>query len=128
VATRDQVRDLAGEGLDYPEIGRRLGIAAGQAYLIGTGMPADGGDTYTVTERQRPHVLPSAQHLIGPPVENPHDPGSGNCIGSRCGYTPTGRCAAPRSFRAAHPAGRDRDHECASLGRIVASGSAADRW
>jgi hypothetical protein len=65
------VRDLAGEGLDYPEIGRRLGIAAGQAYLIGTGMPADGGDTYTVTERQRPHVLPSAQHLIGPPVENP---------------------------------------------------------
>jgi hemerythrin superfamily protein len=34
-------------------------------------MPADGGDTYTEAERQRPGVLPSAQHLLGADAENP---------------------------------------------------------
>jgi hemerythrin superfamily protein len=48
-----------------------LGVPAGQAYLIATGMPADGGDTYTEAERQRPGVLPSAQHLLGADAENP---------------------------------------------------------
>jgi hypothetical protein len=71
VVSRAEVLDLLGQGCDYPEIGRRLGVPAGQAYLVGTGMPADGGDTYTAAERQRPGVLPSAQHLVGPPVENP---------------------------------------------------------
>jgi hemerythrin-like domain-containing protein len=40
LATRDQVRALVEQGCDYPEIGRRLGVPPGQAYLIGTGMPA----------------------------------------------------------------------------------------
>jgi hemerythrin-like domain-containing protein len=39
--------------------------------LIGTGIPADGGDTYTDAERQRPGVLPTAQHLLGLEAENP---------------------------------------------------------
>ena len=62
--TRQQVRQLLEQGHDYPEIARRLGVPAGQAYLIGTGMPADGSDTYTPVERQRPGALPSAQHLL----------------------------------------------------------------
>lgn len=69
--TRDQVRQLLEQGHDYPEIARRLGVPAGQAYLIGTGIPADGSDTYTDAERQRPGVLPSAQHLLGLAAENP---------------------------------------------------------
>lgn len=69
--TRDQVRQLLEQGHDYPEIARRLGVPPGQAYLIGTGIPADGGDTYTDAERQRPGVLPTAQHLLGLEPENP---------------------------------------------------------
>jgi hypothetical protein len=71
VPTREQVRRLLEQGHDYPEIARRLGVPPGQAYLIGTGMPADGGDTYTDAERQRPGVLPTAQHLLGLGAENP---------------------------------------------------------
>jgi hypothetical protein len=44
VPTREQVRELLGEGLDYADAGRRLGIPAGQAYLIATGLPADGSE------------------------------------------------------------------------------------
>lgn len=69
--TRNQIRALLEQGHDYPAIARRLGVPPGQAYLIATGMPADGGDTYTETERQRPGVLPSAQHLLGADAENP---------------------------------------------------------
>jgi hypothetical protein len=71
VPTRQQVRQLLEQGHDYPEIARRLGVPPGQAYLIGTGMPADGGDTYTPAERQRPGALPSAQHLLGLAAEDP---------------------------------------------------------
>lgn len=69
--TSERVRRLLERGYDYPEIARRLGVPPGQAYLIGTGMPADGSDTYTDSERQRPGVLPSAQHLLGPSADNP---------------------------------------------------------
>jgi hypothetical protein len=62
---------LVAQGHDYPAIGQRLGVPAGQAYLIATGMPADGGDTYTEAEWQRPGVLPSAQHLLGADAKNP---------------------------------------------------------
>jgi hypothetical protein len=71
VPTRDQIRALLEQGHDYPAIGRRLGVPAGQAYLIATGMPADGSDTYTEAERQRPGALPSAQYLLGAEAENP---------------------------------------------------------
>lgn len=71
VATRAQVLDLLERGCDYPEIGRQLGVPAGQAYLIATGMPADASDAYTEAERQRPGVLESAQHLLGPEADNP---------------------------------------------------------
>jgi hemerythrin-like domain-containing protein len=71
VPTREQVRQLLDGGLDYQAAGQRLGIPAGQAYLIATGVPADGGDTITGEEAQRPGFLPSSQHLANPPHENP---------------------------------------------------------
>lgn len=71
MATREQVQRLLEQGHDYQEIARRLGVPPGQAYLIGTGMPADGGDTYLGAERQRTGVLPSAQHLVGLEADNP---------------------------------------------------------
>jgi hypothetical protein len=70
VPSKEQVKALIAQGLDYPEIGRRLGVPPGQAYLIGTGLPADGGHSADGAE-DRPGALPSAQHLVNPPHENP---------------------------------------------------------
>jgi hypothetical protein len=70
MATTDQVRKLLDEGLDPTEIGRRLGIPAGQVYLVGTGTPADGGHSADGTG-PRPGARASSQDLANPPHENP---------------------------------------------------------
>ncbi len=69
--TREQVRRLLDEGLDYQAAAAKLGIPPGQAYMIVTGVPADGSDTITDAEAGRPGFLPSSQHLANPPHENP---------------------------------------------------------
>lgn len=71
MATREQVRRLLDDGLDYQAAGRQLGIPAGQAYLIATGVAADSSDTITDEEARRPGFLRSSQHLANPPHENP---------------------------------------------------------
>ncbi|MDP5181823.1 hemerythrin domain-containing protein [Blastococcus sp. BMG 814] len=70
--TRDQVLAVLGGGTDYPAAARRLGIHPGLAYLIATGLPADGSDVVTEEENRRPGVLPgSTQHLANPPAHEP---------------------------------------------------------
>ncbi|TVT31851.1 hypothetical protein FNH05_28050 [Amycolatopsis rhizosphaerae] len=69
--TTEQVHRLLEQGLDYPEIGRRLGVPAGQAYLIATGLPADGSDAPSPEERRRRGLRPRSQDLANPPHENP---------------------------------------------------------
>jgi len=69
-ASREQVQALLDEGLDYEAVGERLGIPPGQAYLIATGMPADGADA-PPDQGSRRGVLPTSQHLANPPYENP---------------------------------------------------------
>ncbi len=72
--TRDQVRALLDSGMDYEEVGLRLGVHPGLAFMIATGLPADGSDNL------RPRGLPehvalagsSTQHLANPTKpENP---------------------------------------------------------
>ncbi len=63
---------LLAEGCDYDEAGHRLRIPLGQAYLIATGVPADGGDTVTCAQRDRPGMLrSSSQRLVNPNHSNP---------------------------------------------------------
>ncbi|MFA3879477.1 hypothetical protein ABS735_38550 [Streptomyces sp. MMCC 100] len=70
--TQSQVRRLLARGLDYEQAGNRLGIPAGQAFLIATGLPADGGDTLTTEEQYRPGMTQaSSQHLVNPAAVNP---------------------------------------------------------
>lgn len=72
--TKDQVLSLYAASKDYRQVGESLGISAGQAYLIGTGLPADGGDAISPGELDRPGVLQSStQHLVWGSVtsENP---------------------------------------------------------
>jgi hemerythrin-like domain-containing protein len=71
VPTREQVRQIAGADLDYDSAARQLGIPAGQAYLIATGHPADGGDTPSDRQRRDGGLLDSSQRLANPPHENP---------------------------------------------------------
>ncbi|MEV6644162.1 hypothetical protein [Amycolatopsis sp. NPDC051371] len=71
MATRQQVQQMTALGLDYAEIGRRLGIPPGLAHLIGTGLPADGGDAPSPEERRARGLPPSGQDLSNPRHENP---------------------------------------------------------
>jgi hypothetical protein len=72
VPTREQVVRLLESGLDYTAIGERLGVPAGQAYMIATGLPADGSDAVTAEEQHRPGLLKtSTQHLVSPQPESP---------------------------------------------------------
>jgi len=64
--TREQVRRLLDDGLSYDEIGRRLDVHAGLAYMIATGIAADGSDSLTDQERARPGFLGASQHLANP--------------------------------------------------------------
>jgi hypothetical protein len=66
------VLTLLQQGLTYEEAGERLGVPPGQAYLVATGIPADGSDAVTVEQRRRPGMLPSrSQRLVNPNEVNP---------------------------------------------------------
>lgn len=72
MATRAQVRELLESGHDYDAVGRLLGIRPGQAYLIATGLPADGGDAPDTGSSDRPYQRPDSQQLANPEeAENP---------------------------------------------------------
>ncbi|MBS2965691.1 hemerythrin domain-containing protein [Actinocrinis puniceicyclus] len=72
MATRQSILDLVDSGLSYPQIGRRLGVAPGLAYLIATGLPADGGDAPGPQADERPGALPtSTQQLSHPESTTP---------------------------------------------------------
>lgn len=63
MATRRQVREQLEAGADYDAIGARLHISPGLAYLIGTGLSADGSDAPSAGSLKRPGALPSSQTL-----------------------------------------------------------------
>lgn len=65
--TRESILTLVRSGLSYPQIGERLGVPPGLAYLIATGLPADGGDAPGPETDKRPGALStSTQHLSNP--------------------------------------------------------------
>ncbi len=64
--TQRQVLDAIGVDCDYDAAAARLHIPPGQAYLIATGLPADGSDTSSPDETlRRPGAMRgSTQHLV----------------------------------------------------------------
>ena len=72
MVSKRTVLGLLDQGLDYHQIAARTGVSAGTAYLIATGMPADGSDSYTKAMRERPGAFRSrSQLLVHPAEENP---------------------------------------------------------
>lgn len=70
--TRAQVLELLDAGHSYETAGRALHIPPGQAFMIATGLPADGSDAPHPEELRDKPVLPgSSQHLVNPAPFNP---------------------------------------------------------
>jgi hypothetical protein len=73
VVTQREVLDLVESGVSYDDAAARLSISAGLAYMIATGLPADGSDAVAGDGAERPGALrTSTQYLANPArVENP---------------------------------------------------------
>jgi hypothetical protein len=72
MATRAQVVELLAQGHTYETAGRALHIPAGLAFMIATGLPADGGEVSTPEGLARKPALPGGtQQLVNPPAFNP---------------------------------------------------------
>ena len=71
MATRKEVEDLLDAGLSYEAAAQQLGIPAGQAYLIATGRPADGGAEPATKDDGGGPEAGSNQPLADPPHYNP---------------------------------------------------------
>lgn len=72
MATREQVLELLDLGHSYETAGRALHIPPGQAFMIATGLPADGSDAPSPPELAQKRVLPGgSQQLVNPPPYNP---------------------------------------------------------
>lgn len=72
MASREQLTELLDHGHSYETAARELGISPGQAFMIVTGLPADGSHAPSEDELAGRRVLSgSSQHLVDPPVFNP---------------------------------------------------------
>ncbi|HET6963909.1 MAG TPA: hypothetical protein VFH58_03995 [Acidimicrobiales bacterium] len=75
MATRQQVLELIRSGDSVEAVARRLGIPAGKAYMIATGIPADSSDTLVPADFDREAFRRGGtQDLLGVPHKNPNRP------------------------------------------------------
>ena len=72
---KQEVLELIRSGENYESAGRRLGIPAGTAYMIATGIPADFSDSLGAEDYEREGLqLGNTQALLGVPPANPNTP------------------------------------------------------
>lgn len=72
MASRAQVDELLKLGHTYESLARELGISPGLAFMIATGVPADGSEAMTPDELAARHVPKcSTQQLVNPPTADP---------------------------------------------------------
>jgi hypothetical protein len=75
MVTRAKVLELLRSGESFESAARRLGVPAGQAYMIATGIPADFGDSLGPEDYGREGlILGGSQALLGVPHHNPNRP------------------------------------------------------
>ena len=119
MVTREQVLRLVEGGHDYNEAARDLGISPGLAYMIATGLPADGGDALTPDEQRRPGFLSgSTQQLANhAQPENPRRSESViSWIKSRAASDPQMQAAAAaRNADPGPPKAEDEDQDIVTV-------------
>lgn len=72
VLSRDAVRALLDRGFGWEDAARELGVPPGLAFMIQTGVPADGSGVPELGERVGPgEALASPQSLVNPRGHNP---------------------------------------------------------
>jgi hypothetical protein len=72
MVTRQQVLERVRSGMTYEQAAADLGIRPGAAYLVATGLPADGSAALDERDLARPGVIRgSTQHLSNPPQVSP---------------------------------------------------------
>ena len=72
MVTRAQVLQLVEQGRSYEQAAAELGLPAGKAYLIATGLPADGSPALSDADfARRGAIQGSTQALANPPHHNP---------------------------------------------------------
>ncbi|HTW12669.1 MAG TPA: hypothetical protein VME01_07995 [Solirubrobacteraceae bacterium] len=70
--TRQQLVKLLDEGHNWETAAAELGISPGLAFLLRTGLPADGSGVPSLAGRvEEPLALSNPQSLIGTPAYNP---------------------------------------------------------
>lgn len=70
--TREVILRRLESGGSYEDVARDLGISAGKAYMIATGLPADGSDSLASEDYKRPGArFGGTQALLGVPHHNP---------------------------------------------------------
>lgn len=75
MVSRDEVLQKWRQGGGFESVGRQLGMAAGKAYMIATGIPADGSDSLAPEDQEREGLqLGGSQALLGVPHHNPTGP------------------------------------------------------
>jgi hypothetical protein len=73
--TKEQVLALMRSGNTVEAAARQLGIPAGRAYMIATGLPADYSDSLDRGDYEREGFRAGAtQDLLGVPAHNPNQP------------------------------------------------------
>ena len=117
--TRAQVLALLDEGQSFEAAGQALGIAPGQAYMIATGLPADGSDT-PHPEEVHAQARTAGEHAGSRQSESPqpHPRRDGHRVGQGSGGTRpgarvvttpgAGRCCASCAARTGWVAARRR--------------------
>ncbi|MHC3475368.1 hemerythrin domain-containing protein [Streptomyces sp. 7R007] len=118
---RENVLALLRAGCTFEDIGERLGIHPGLAYMIATGLPADGGDVLGAEELSgREGLLPgSSQHLVNPSAAVPtRDPTVDAWLRRRAhDDQPMREAAARRTPRPPELADQEADDLLTVLGR-----------
>lgn len=72
VVTRRQVLELVEAGRSFEQAAAELGLRPGAAYLVATGLPADGSAALGEDDLARPGALRgSTQQLANPPQDDP---------------------------------------------------------
>lgn len=69
MVTKNEVLELVAKGHSYESVGEMLGVPPGQAYLVATGLPADGSDGLAPEDRDRAGIrFGSVQALVNPEI------------------------------------------------------------